>query len=148
MKRVFILVFTVLLLSVGLISSGFAFYNFSDIHKIDDITTNFINAKFNEINNDYYRIYFFASPYYATGADGFTSDDPLVIADSENNPYKYKEDPYLIGGPQATDSRQANIFFPDGSKFYFAAKEIDNEKLNSTKPNEGNGSEVITKINK
>ena len=52
MKRVFILVFTVLLLSVGLISSGFAFYNFSDIHKIDDITTNFINTKFNEINND------------------------------------------------------------------------------------------------
>ena len=132
MKRVFILFFTVLLLSVGLISSGFAFYNFSDIHKIDDITTNFINAKFNEINNDYYRIYFFASPYYATGADGFTSDDPLVIADSENNPYKYKEDPYLIGGPQALN-KQANIFFPDGSKFYFAAKEIDNEKLNSTK---------------
>lgn len=148
MKRVFILVFTVLLLSVGLISSGFAFYNFSDIHKIDDITTNFINAKFNEINNDYYRIYFFASPYYATGADGFTSDDPLVIADSENNPYKYKEDPYLIGGPQTTNNKQANIFFPDGSKFYFAAKEIDNEKLNSTKPGEGNGSEVITKFNK
>ena len=148
MKRVFILVFTVLLLSVGLISSGFAFYNFSDIHKIDDITTNFINAKFNEINNDYYRIYFFASPYYATGADGFTSDDPLVIADSENNPYKYKEDPYLIGGPQTTNNKQANIFFPDGSKFYFAAKEIDNEKLNSTKPDEGNGSEVITKFNK
>ena len=147
MKRVFILVFTILLLSVGLISSGFAFYNFSDIHKIDDITTNFINAKFNEINNDYYRIYFFASPYYATGADGFTSDDPLVIADSENNPYKYKKDPYLIGGPQASN-KQANIFFPDGSKFYFAAKEIDNEKLNSTKPNEGNGSEVITKFNK
>lgn len=148
MKRVFILVFAVLLLSVGLISSGFAFYNFSDIHKIDDITTNFINAKFNEINNDYYRIYFFASPYYATGADGFTSDDPLVIADSENNPYKYKEDPYLIGGPQTTNNKQANIFFPDGSKFYFAAKEIDNEKLNSTKPDEGNGSEVITKFNK
>ena len=148
MKRVFILVFTVLLLSVGLISSGFAFYNFSDIHKIDDITTNFINTKFNEINNDYYRIYFFASPYYATGADGFTSDDPLVIADSENNPYKYKEDPYLIGGPQATNNKQANIFFPDGSKFYFAAKEIDNEKLNSTKPGEVNGSEVITKFNK
>lgn len=148
MKRVFILVFTVLLLSVGLISSGFAFYNFSDIHKIDDITTNFINAKFNEINNDYYRIYFFASPYYATGADGFTSDDPLVIADSENNPYKYKEDPYLIGGPQTTNNKQANIFFPDGSKFYFAAKEIDNEKLNSTKPGEGNGSNVITKFNK
>lgn len=148
MKRVFILVFTVLLLSVGLISSGFAFYNFSDIHKIDDITTNFINAKFNEINNDYYRIYFFASPYYATGADGFTSVDPLVIADSENNPYKYKEDPYLIGGPQTTNNKQANIFFPDGSKFYFAAKEIDNEKLNSTKPDEGNGSEVITKFNK
>ena len=147
MKRVFILVFTILLLSVGLISSGFAFYNFSEIHKIDDITTNFINAKFNEINNDYYRIYFFASPYYATGADGFTSDDPLVIADSENNPYKYKKDPYLIGGPQASN-KQANIFFPDGSKFYFAAKEIDNEKLNSTKPNEGNGSEVITKFNK
>ena len=64
MKRVFILFFTVLLLSVGLISSGFAFYNFSDIHKIDDITTNFINAKFNEINNDYYRIYFWTKVFY------------------------------------------------------------------------------------
>lgn len=156
MKRVFILFFTILLLSVGLISSGFAFYNFSDIHKIDDITTNFINAKFNEINNDYYRIYFFASPYYATGADGFTSDDPLVIADSENNPY-IDETEYLVASTQSfttkynnatnkTDksSKNANIFFPDGSSFYYAAKNIDQDTLD----NGGNGKDVVTRFKK
>lgn len=146
MKKTFCLLLTILLLSVGIVSSGFAFFNFSDIHKINNIDTNFVNAKFNEINNDYYRIYFFASPYYATGADGIDSDDPLKIADSENNPYGYREDPYLVADNKTTvDTKYANIFFPNGSHYYYAAKEIDNKKL----AEQGDGTRnVVTMFNK
>lgn len=86
------------------------------------------NTLFNvsDINN-YYRVYFFASPYYATGADldGVEEDDPLTIAKSPSNPYNSTNDYMMIGPNFKNDPvniKFANAVFPSGDAHYINCK--------------------------
>lgn len=130
MKRAaaLVLIFCILL---SLPSVGYAFFYYGvgkDAETGADTSTS--NALFDAADkNEYYRVYFFASPYYATGAeiDGEPVDDPLTIANSENNPYNSDEDYMLIGSSLKSTPKYANVTFADGGKHYISYKKRNEE---------------------
>lgn len=122
MKRnrcgVALLLLGALLLPV-LVSSAYSFFVYSDHSAGVSAGASGSNALFDEtVSNDYYRVYFFASPYYATGAtfgtatSGTTETDPLKIANRADNPYN-SDDPYMMVGSALTGDniRYANAKF-------------------------------------
>lgn len=136
MKKALSLITIGLLFLVTGITSAFALFNFTDPVSIDNIGTTSDNAKFNQVESDFYKIYFFASPYYATGAtiDGKAVTNPLEIADSgDKNPYNQNEGYGLIGQKlEGSDAdKYANATFHSGDKFYISAEHIDQDKLDS-----------------
>lgn len=136
MKKILSLLIFGILLMVTTVTSAFAYFTFSDSTTIDNVGTSSDNAKFNEVESDFYKVYFFASPYYATGAtiDGVEETDPLKIADSGvKNPYNQEDGYGLISsrplGDQEAD-KYANAIFPNTQdKYYISAESIDNDKL-------------------
>lgn len=131
MKKIWSLMLIGLIFIATAVTSAFAYFTFTEPVTLENITTGADNAKFNETESDFYKVYFFASPYYATGAtiDGKEVTDPLKIADSgSKNPYNQDNEYGLIGGkvPEAF----ANAIFPKtGDKHYISAESIDNSKL-------------------
>lgn len=87
--------------------------------KVDNINTYTSNAKFDSDALNYFDLYFFASPYYATGAeiDGVSIDNPLEIANHTNNPYN-SEEPYLINNKYC-DYKNANVNY-NGTNYYWS----------------------------
>ena len=123
-----------LVLIAIIFSSGYAYFTFSNEIVVENISGSSNNAKFNKTESDFYKVYFFASPYYATGAtiDGIDITDPLKIADSgSKNPYNQDEGYLLIGSPITGNNadKYANAIYPDKGKHYLSAESIDNEKL-------------------
>lgn len=101
---------------------GYAFFVYSDqtASAEAEATVSVANTLLNENEkNEYYRVYFFASPYYATGAEinGSTVNDPLEIANHENNPYNSDEEYFLIGST-INNANFANLQLSDGSNHY------------------------------
>lgn len=145
MKKNILFILIGLLFLACSVPTGFAFFYFNNSSKINDIETSVDNASFNEVNNETYKIYFFASPYYATGAelDGTnTEDDPLVIAESENNPYIDDTDYGIMrtSGLDAGHDKYANVRFrksyPDGDvkdRYYISCENVDNDHLEEGK---------------
>ena len=132
MKKILSLMFIGLIFIATAVTSAFAYFTFSEPATIENIGTGADNAKFNETESDFYKVYFFASPYYATGAtiDGEEVTDPLKIADSgSKNPYNQDNEYGLIGG-KVSDAF-ANAIFPDNpnEKYYISAESIDSSKL-------------------
>lgn len=120
----------------SVVTSAFSYFNFNDTIDIDSITVSGENAKFNEVESDFYKVYFFASPYYATGATigNKEIDNPLKIAESgTDNPYNQDEGYGLICKsplPSSIADRYENITFKDSNdKFFVSAESIDEEKL-------------------
>lgn len=136
MKKILSLITIGMLFLVSGITSAFALFNLTDPVSIDNIGTTTDNAKFNQVESDFYKIYFFASPYYATGAtiNGKEVSNPLEIADSgSKNPYN-QDDGYGLIGEKLTDAnayKYANATFHSGDKFYISAEHIDQDKLDS-----------------
>lgn len=122
-----LLLLAAMLLSPALVSVGYAFFVYSDGSAVVGVESSFSNALFDEAdNNDYYRVYFFASPYYATGAEigGSTVTDPLKIANSASNPYNV-DTAYMMCGNKLNGSnnrKYANVLFSDGNYHYISYK--------------------------
>lgn len=137
MKKILSLLFMGVLALTIAVSGAFAYFNFSDSVNIDDIGTSSDNSKFNEVESDFYKVYFFASPYYATGAtiDGVEVSDPLEIADSgSKNPYNQDEGYCLVGerlNNIKNAEKYANATFHSGDMHYISAAHIDQDKLDS-----------------
>ena len=132
MKKIWSLMLIGLIFIATAVTSAFAYFTFTEPVTLENITTGADNAKFNETESDFYKVYFFASPYYATGAtiDGEEITDPLKIADSgSKNPYNQDNEYGLIGG-KVSDAF-ANAIFPDkpNEKYYISAESIDSSKL-------------------
>ena len=131
MKKIWPLMLIGLIFIATAVTSAFAYFTFTEPVTLENITTGAGNAKFNETESDFYKVYFFASPYYATGAtiDNEEVTDPLKIVDSgSKNPYNQDNEYGLIGG-QVSEAF-ANAIFPNsGDKFYISAESIDNSKL-------------------
>ena len=134
-KRILLPLFAGLLLVATATTAAFSYFEFN--HKeaeISDIDTHGVNAQFQGSTQTYYRVYFFASPYYATGADGITSTDPVEIADDENNPYN-DDTEYLVAG-NAIGSTYANATYSGGNSYYFSCDSVDSSKLSTTETGE------------
>ena len=131
-KKLLTALIGLLTMSVTLVGVAYSFFVFEKNGFEMDIESNSINANFNKGESDFYKVYFFASPYYATGAEinGTTINDPLLIAENENNPYDSDED-YVIVGPLLKDDdvKYANAIWPNGNAHYISAQYIDEEKL-------------------
>lgn len=124
-KRVLFFLLTALLLTPLLANVGYSFFFYEDGGAKTDIGGAISNTLFDPSDdNDYYRVYFFASPYYATGAElnGTTTEtDPLRIATSENNPYNRTDEYMLVGSPLTPSSnfKYGNLkFLKDGGSIY------------------------------
>lgn len=102
-----------ILLCTVFIGECFAYYSYSpfikDKQEVDIDSGATTSAIFDVVDNDYYKVYFFASPYYATGMEETpdTDTDPLNIAKSENNPYNSTEK--LMMMYQQDDSKFQNM---------------------------------------
>lgn len=131
MKKIWSLMLLGLIFIATAVTSAFAYFTFTEPVTLENITTGADNAKFDETESDFYKVYFFASPYYATGAtiDGEEITDPLKIADSgSKNPYNQDNEYGLIGGKVSDDF--ANAIFPNTKdKYYISAESIDSSKL-------------------
>ncbi len=121
-----------------LVNEGYAFFLFgTDYFKNVDVGVDEIyasNTSFDDDDDSYYKVYFFASPYYATGSkDTPTLDeDPLAIANSENNPYNNATDTYCTIASK--ENKFSNAFFKDNSKgYYITYKEKKVEYLSGAK---------------
>lgn len=102
--------------------------------EVNNIDTYATNAKFDSDALHYFDLYFFASPYYATGAeiDGVSYDNPLEIANHSNNPYN-SEEPYLISNGSCP-YKNSNAYF-GGQYYYWSSESIDQSKLNAGEDN-------------
>ena len=135
-KRLFFSLLAGVLFTATAASNAFAIFEFTSSEvKVENVDTNGINAYFSESTQTYFQVYFFASPYYATGSDLTDSDgnqitDPLEIANNENNPYN-DDTPYCINHG-STDSTHATASYSDGTYYYYSAKSIDSSKLSKT----------------
>lgn len=131
-KKILTALIGLLSMSATLVGVAYSFFIFEKNGFEMDIESNSINANFNKGESDFYKVYFFASPYYATGAEinGTTYDDPLLIAENENNPYDSEED-YVIIGPllNGDDVKYANAIWPNGNAHYISAQSIATTKL-------------------
>lgn len=102
MKRLLAVIMLIALLSAPIfVQAGYSLFVFAGTAaaEIKQKTISATNTMFGEVSNDYYQVYFFASPYYATGAevDGKTITDPLEIANlGEKNPYDCDEELCII----------------------------------------------------
>lgn len=125
-KSIALLLAGVLLLQPFLLLSVGAFFLYSDSSvKIENATASTSNALFDDAaDDDYYRVYFFASPYYATGAeiDGTSIVDPLKIANQQGNPYNSDEEYLLIGKKLNNSPKYANAKFSSGDYHYISYK--------------------------
>ena len=146
------IILTTLLIGIGVITtSAFAYFNFST----DSSTKNNTNTKDNYINNikfdletkvdtdRTYELYFFASPYYSTGLEsdditnGYTSStltDPLEIAESSDNSYNSQTDYPLC--PQKLpegSSKYGNIKWSSTAVYHVSVPNgsINEDALNS-----------------
>lgn len=117
-----------------LVNEGYAFFILgTDYFKnadfgVDDIYVS--NTSFDNADDSYYKVYFFASPYYATGSKDTPSldEDPLTIANSESNPYNNDTDTYCTIGASKGD-KFSNAFFDGGSGHYITYKKKNVDKL-------------------
>ncbi len=132
MKRILTLalLFSLLLtpLAVGVGYSLFAYSGQQD-HAEVAAKVSSANTLLNENEKtEYYRVYFFASPYYATGAEinGTTVTDPLEIANSEANPYNSDEEYFLIGS-DGIPEHFSNVELSAGNYCYATYKNRNTE---------------------
>lgn len=58
MKKILSLLIFGILLMVTTVTSAFAYFTFSDSTTIDNVGTSSDNAKFNEVESDFYKVYF------------------------------------------------------------------------------------------
>lgn len=111
---------------------GYSYFSYEKDYfdSVDANTTN-ANANFNEIDNDYYKVYFFASPYYSTGAEinGSYVDDPLEIADNENNPYNNTDELIYITPNLNNSPKFANVYFENGGNYHYITYKSRNEDI-------------------
>lgn len=119
MKKVYITIFVLILSFICISGIGYAYFSYyKDNATIGEIEIAGNNSYFEEVDDDYYKVYFFASPYYATGAeiDNKTITDPLEIANSSKNPYNDTSE-YMLIGPalQGNNIKNANVAFPADS---------------------------------
>lgn len=113
-------VISIVIALVMLVNDGYAFFIFgTDYFKnadlgVDDIYAS--NTSFDDDDDSFYKVYFFASPYYTTGSgDTPTLDeDPLTIANSESNPYNNYTDTYCTIGASKGENF-SNAFYKDSS---------------------------------
>lgn len=120
MKKICTAIVTALFTASLLVNYGYAFFVYNNSSATADINYSTSNALFDMADNsNYYQVYFFASPYYATGAeiDGVTLTDPLRIAESTDNPYNSTEEYMLVGKElgKVGNQKYANVAFPNGS---------------------------------
>lgn len=131
---------------VALTTSAFAYFNFSSNSSTDTSanakSSDYVNnIKFDNTNIDdgdrTYNLYFFASPYYATGSDitnntlsAITSakdnESPLDIAKSSTNPYNNSSDEYALMGTyleSEEDLKYSNITWSSGKGNYVSVPE-------------------------
>ena len=141
MKRLGILLGSILL-GVGVITtSAFAYFNFSEnsiTSKNTDTQNNYVNnIKFDNTTtvDRTFNLYFFASPYYATGSD--TSNNEISWSDAKSispldicnmgtsNPYNDTSDCKIAGmtleGSDA--SKYANVIYNSGGYAYISLPE-------------------------
>ncbi len=143
-----ILVSITLLLTgvIGLSSLSYAIFVYNDKNaelEGTQTTSNLVN--FTGVDSDYYRIYFFASPYYATGGnitEGHSDSDintisstdetdPKAIADSEYNPYNDTTTDYWTGFSQYSNSSQSNFQYSSGNYTWVPMKSISQTSAGS-----------------
>lgn len=115
------------------VQTGYAIFSYAKDAAVT-ATVSGSNAMFDEtLNDDYYRVYFFASPYYATGAEfGSATDtnhteytDPLKIAElgKDVNPYDVTANYGLVGSKlTGTNTKYANAEFSSGDHHYISYK--------------------------
>lgn len=126
MKKALVCLLAISLLCSALVGGGYSLFVFSGDKTTFDTGYSTSNALFDQTESkEYYRVYFFASPYYATGAEIGTTTltDPLQIADHPNNPYDLT-DPYMLVGLRLTGNNKkfANAHFADGNDHYISYK--------------------------
>lgn len=106
-----------ILLCTVFIGECFAYYSYSpfikDKQEVDIDSGSTTSAIFDVVDNDYYKVYFFASPYYATGMgdEPDTDTDPLDIAKSENNPYNSNEKLMMMYPQSDTKFQNLNGYY-------------------------------------
>lgn len=136
------------LAGTALVGNAYAFFTYSDDGTPVDAKHTSTNSYFGDENgNEYYRVYFFASPYYATKTEietKMTTDEgevtktetltnPLEIANHAQNPYNSK-DPYSLISPELTgqNAKYANVEFSNGTKHYIIYKNKFLDKLDGS----------------
>ena len=136
MKKVLGFIALAFTLLTSVVTSAFAYFYFDNSDVSDSFPVHGINAKFDKDVSDSYKVYFFASPYYAvdTTIDGVAYRDPLAIADNDNNPYNDDSD-FLIRSRYNLDKKtekNANVTYPNGRKYYLSAESIDESKIGTS----------------
>lgn len=127
---------SIIIIFVMLVNEGYAFFILgTDYFKnadfgVDDIYVS--NTSFDNDDDSYYKVYFFASPYYATGSKDTPSlsEDPLTIANSKSNPYNNTNAYCTIASTGYND--YSNAFFEDGSGYYITYKKKNVDKLSGS----------------
>lgn len=128
---------SIIIIFVMLVNEGYAFFILgTDYFKNADFGVNDIyvsNTSFDNDDDSYYKVYFFASPYYATGSKDTPSlsEDPLDIAESATNPYNNATDTYCTIGASKGD-KFSNAFFEGGSGHYITYKKKNVDKLSGS----------------
>ncbi len=120
MKKLVLFSFLMCSLLGNISSNAFSLFVFNndEIIDINDVPTYGQNVHI-DVNHrsSVYKVYFFASPYYATGSDlydgGEEITDPLLIANHVNNPYNSSEE-YCI----RFDNQYAGVAYEYGNAVY------------------------------
>ncbi len=136
MKKALGFITLALIVLTSAVTSAFAYFYFHSSDISESFPIHAMNAKFDKDVSDSYKVYFFASPYYAidTSIDGITYSDPLEIADNENNPYN-DDSGFLLRSKSNLDTKtakNANVTYPDGKKYYLSAESIDESKIGTS----------------
>jgi hypothetical protein len=137
-NKLYCLIALLLVCIVSVTSLSYAMFVFNDKDaelEGTKTTSNLVN--FSNVDSDYYRIYFFASPLYATGANlnadtdakintisSTDEQDPKKIADSTSNPYNDTSTDYWIPNTQNTNSTQSTIMKTSSSYAYVPLKNV------------------------
>lgn len=134
MKKTFAVIMLIALLCAPVfVGAGYGIFIFAaDAAANISASISNSNAMFGEVSSDYYQVYFFASPYYATGAEigenSATITDPLEIANHANNPYNVETELCYRGGQSVAEAK--SNFQVDGGCYYITYKSKDeNNKL-------------------
>ncbi len=147
LRKIYTLIALMLIAIISVSTLSYALFIYTDNTnaKLDDMHATTNNVSLGTADTENYRIYFFASPYYATGAnlDG-TSDetystiadtdeqDPLKIANAKNNPYN-SDDDYFIAHSTHSNEYEKNFYTSATSKqyTYISASSITQTGANS-----------------